>query len=201
MENSPEPDSKNQPLDRPENPFDVKEAIREGQVEPIGSYLRYDVPMILNLLADQLDVPDEDESPHKPGKTNHDPADDQSQSGPNDDWDSNTHDVLQCVEDGKAAPVGWFLRDLADLLGHLGRVFDPEAASEEWKLTFCHRRSGPPRDKRKEMHEARIVTMAVMRAGGKKEAGVHELVEKGVMSRAKAFRRIRKKRESQKKSK
>ena len=62
--------------------------------------------MILNLLADKLDVPNEDELPHKPGKTNHDPAD-QSQSGPNVDWDFNTHDVLQCVEDGKAAPVGF----------------------------------------------------------------------------------------------
>ena len=40
MENSPKPDSKNQPFDPPENPFDVKEAIREGQVAPIGSYLR-----------------------------------------------------------------------------------------------------------------------------------------------------------------
>jgi hypothetical protein len=99
---SPKTNSKNQPIDSPpQDPFDAKEAIREGQVAPIGSYLRHDVPMILNLLADQLDVANGDESPDKPGKTDLDPVDDRSQSDPNDDWDCNTFDVLKCIEDGK----------------------------------------------------------------------------------------------------
>jgi len=191
-------DPQNPPLDSPpHDPFDVKEAIQDGKVAPIGSYLRHDVPMILKLIADRFE-PRGDESPDQSGKTDHDPTDDQSQSGPNDDWDSNTLDVLQCIEDGKAAPVGWYLRDLADLLSDLGPVFDPEAASQDWKLIFKRRRRGPPRDILKEMYEARLVRFAVMRARGKKEAGVHELVEKGVMSRAKAFRRTPKKRESHK---
>jgi hypothetical protein len=189
MEKSPKPDSKNQPLDPPENPFDVKEAIREGQMAPIGSYLRHDVPMILKLIADRFDHRG-DESPYKSCKTDHDPADDQSQSGPNDDWDSNTLDVLQCIEDGKVAPVGWFLRDLADCLGDLGRVFDPEAASEKWKLAFSRRRRGPPIKARRKSFSVKMEIIERTQKFGKQEAAIQDLVDEGRMSRATVFRNL-----------
>ena len=199
MENSPKPNSKNQPLDPPENPFDVKEAIREGRAAPIGSYLRYHVPMILNLLADRFD-PRGDKSTDKPDKTDHDPANDQSQSGPNDDWDSNTLDVLKCIEDGKVAPVGWFLRDLADCLGDLGRVFDPEAASEKWKLAFSHRRRGPPIKARRRSFSVKMEIIKRTQKFGKQEAAIQDLVDEGRMSRATVYRKLQEW-ESQKKPK
>jgi hypothetical protein len=64
MGKSPKADLNIPPLDiPPQDPFEAKEAIRKGQVAPIGSYLRDDVRMILESLADQLDVPHADESP------------------------------------------------------------------------------------------------------------------------------------------
>jgi hypothetical protein len=124
MGKSPKADSKNQPLDPPpQDPFEAKEAIQKGQVAPIGSYLRYDVRMILNLLADQLDVPNGDESHVEPSKIESAPKNHPTKTDSiGHDWDSNTGDVLSCIEDGKPAPVGWFLRDLADFLSKLGRV-------------------------------------------------------------------------------
>jgi hypothetical protein len=106
MGKSPKADSKHQPLDPPpQDPFEAKEAIQKGQVAPIGSYLRYDLPQILNLLADQLDVPNGDESRVEPSKIESAPKDHPTKTDSiGHDWDSNTSDVLSCIEDGKPAP-------------------------------------------------------------------------------------------------
>jgi hypothetical protein len=108
MGKSPKADSKNQPLDPPpQDPFEAKATIQKGQVAPIGSYLRYDVRMILNLLANQLDVPNGDESRVEPSKIESAPKDHPTKTDSIErDWDSNTADVLSCIEDGKPAPVG-----------------------------------------------------------------------------------------------
>ena len=136
----PKEDSNNQPLDiPPQDPFEAKEAIRKGQVAPIGSYLR-DLPEILTLLADQLDFKDGEKSRVKLRKIECAPEDQPSQEDPEEDWDSNTQTVLKYIEKGEATLVAWFLRDLASFLSDLGRVFDPKANSEIWKLTFSRRR-------------------------------------------------------------
>jgi hypothetical protein len=196
MDKSPKADL---PLElSPQDPFEAKEAIRKGQVAPIGSYLRDDVRMILESLADQLDVPHADDSPLDiAGKTDLESADDQC--GSDHDWDSNSSDVLKCIEEGKWASVGCCLRDLADFLSDLGRAFDPKAASEIWKLTFSRRRRGPPVDNLKAGNQRWAVRMTILSAGGKKEAAVQELVERGNMSRATAFRRLAKPKSHKKK--
>ena len=120
------------------------------------------------------------------------------------DWDSNTSDVLRCIEDGKPAPAGWFLRDLADFLSKLGRVFDPEATSEEWKLTFSRRTRGPPKDIWKAATEGSLVKMQVIkrtRKYGKQEAAIQELVDEEKMSRATVFRNLARKKSLTKKPK
>ena len=206
MGKSPKADSKNQPLDPPpQDPFEAKEAIQKGRVAPIGSYLRYDLPQILNLLADQLDVPNGDESRVEPSKIESAPKDHPTKTDSiGHDWDSNTSDVLRCIEDGKPAPVGWFLRDLADFLSKLGRVFDPEATSEEWNLTFSRRTRGPPKDIWKAATEGSLVKMQVIkrtRKYGKQEAAIQELVDEGKMSRATVFRNLARKKSLTKKPK
>ena len=206
MGKSPKADSKNQPLDPPpQDPFEAKEAIQKGRVAPIGSYLRYDLPQILNLLADQLDVPNGDESRVERSKIESAPKDHPTKTDSiGHDWDSNTSDVLRCIEDGKPAPVGWFLRDLADFLSKLGRVFDPEATSEEWNLTFSRRTRGPPKDIWKAATEGSLVKMQVIkrtRKYGKQEAAIQELVDEGKMSRATVFRNLARKKSLTKKPK
>jgi hypothetical protein len=106
--------------------------------------------------------------------------------------------VLKCIEDGKWASVGCCLRDLADFLSDLGRVFDPKATSEIWKLTFSRRRRGPPVDNWKAGNQRSAVRMTIISAGGKKEAAVQEFVERG-MSRATVFRRLAKQKSHKKK--
>ena len=52
---------------------------------------------------------------------------------------------------------------MADFLSMLGPVFDPEATSEEWKLTFSRRTRGPPKDIWKAATEGSVVKMEVIK--------------------------------------
>ena len=93
---------------------------------------------------------------------------------------------------------------MADFLSKLGRVFDPEATSEEWKLTFSRRTRGPPKDIWKAATEGPLVKMEVIRRTrkyGKQEAAIQELVDEGKMSRATVFRNLARKKSLTKKPK
>lgn len=189
---SPKPKSKGRKFDAPENPYEAAEAIRNGQVEPIGSYLRYDVAEILNLLADQIETAEFEDGPNvTDAETATAPAQqDEKTAVDGANWNSNTWLVLDCVREAQLQPVAWFLRDLAGFLQHLGRAFDPNSNLDQ-KLTFSRRRAGKPIDQIKEMRRRSAVHFhyrMLRLKHGKKEADIQEVMEKFDLSRSQVLK-------------
>ncbi len=183
------PMSNGRKFDPPENPGEAIEAIQDGQVEPIASYLQSDVVEILRLLADQIDGAGIG-TPSKIVDMAMEPApeEDTSRAKTFDPlfWDSNTAQVLECIQDAQASPTAWFLRDLAKFLHRLGRALDPKSKSD-FKLTFERRRAGKPLDKLAKLRRASAVYNHVRmgtRKYGKKEAAVQDAMDKFKIGRS-----------------
>ena len=169
-------------------------------------YLRDDVGAVLRLLADRLDPPEgSDGGRPKPSSL----ADQTGQTqtfGDEEDWESNTDVVKQCILAGDKVLVAWFLRDLSDLVRDLGSAIGPHGNIEELELRFVRRRRGKPRDPAmqqmlKESKESGMRTEVISetRRLGKQEAAVHAMMTKTGKSRASIFRVLAKGKQSHKK--
>lgn len=136
-------------FDALDNPYDAKKAIQDGDAESLGSYLRYDIPDILNSLARLLATSEREGSDLKLVAT--EPASSEEQHLVDaTEWEETTSQVLECNQAGHLALTAGFLKELADLLARLGRALDSDASSD-LKLVFVHRHAGKPVDGIKKM--------------------------------------------------
>jgi hypothetical protein len=169
------------------DPFDAKDCLRRGESAPLARYLREDVARVLQDLADRL-VSMQVAMRRRKQKPPLSPASDAApDQGPVLDWECETSMVLEAVRSGDLLAAVSFLRELAPLLAHLGKVLDPKADSE-WRLDFVRRNRGKPslHPIEKMLMEAAI-RAKVRRAGGKKEAAVQDIMTQTGKSRATVF--------------
>jgi hypothetical protein len=177
--------------------FTAKEGMRSGEPQHVACYV-HDVSKILNLLANMLDPPDEQKERWSltfVSQSGVDPREPKIESADEPEWDSDYATAKECIEAGKAAPVGWYLRDAARLLGSLGDDLDPRHSSREWGLRFVRRRRGKPsdRDPKNFFKKDAIPDLVKSRTDewGKVDLAVADVARKIGMSRAAVYRAIK----------
>jgi hypothetical protein len=176
--------------------FDAFEALRNGKERPIGWHFE-DASKILSRVADLLDPPNPTENGtclQFPSSGNVDVQADKevtSSAQESDEWVGSCAQIEEAIAKGRAKPLGWYFRDLGDLLSRLAPVFDAPQGATGWRLQFVRkgrgRRSNPVQEMLADSAFALKLRMKT-RAAGKQEAAIKDLEKHGV-SRATAFRR------------
>jgi hypothetical protein len=170
--------------EHPANPYEARAALQSGVEAPIGSYLR-DVADSLELLADQFDPNDDDGGwevkARKPTGRDNQPPDQ------NNEWASETTIAMDCIRNGEATLVGWYIRDLGKFVRLLAEHFDPTGTTER-QLTFARRKRGKPKDSSKMLRDMDIALGLLQRRGEKKDNAVREVAEAEGVSRSTAYR-------------
>ena len=184
------------------DPFNAKRALQEGDECGVGYFAR-DHADALRLLADLFDPPEGTarklefvslcrQRPKVDKAASRDEAS---------DWEGTLDQVKAAIEAGSLNPIGWYLRDAADVYRRVGDALDPPSGSRARRLKFV--RTGPGRrvDPSKMIADSRIrQTVAfAKRRFGKLEAAVAEAAEKLGISRASVFRALERRPESHKK--
>jgi len=171
----------------------------------LAHYLRGDVPGVLNDIADRLDAcadlhdapqsSDDDRQRH-PALVGDDEQDD---AGPDDhDRDfSETDFVRRMTQAGNMEVPASFLRGLGDLIQSLGDTLDPQGDAL-LKLELTRRRSGKLPDPMSQLMKDSWIEMTVRLFGGKKEAGILQVMDMTGWSRASICRALS--RQNQKKA-
>jgi hypothetical protein len=176
--------------------FDALEALRNGAMRPFRWYLE-DASKILSRVADLLDPPNSTENGtrlHFPSSGNVDVQPDKgvtSSAQGSDEWVGSCAEIEAAIAGRRAKPLGWYFRDLGDLLSRLGSALSPPEHSKDWRLQFVRkgrgRRSDPVQQMLADADFALKLRMKT-RAAGKQEAAIKDFEQNGV-SRATAFRR------------
>jgi flagellin-specific chaperone FliS len=177
--------------------FTAKEGMRNGKPQDVACYVR-DVSKILSRLANMLDPPDgqkEKWSLKFVSQSGADRRKPETEPAEAREWYSDYANASECIEAGKAAPVGWYLRDTAEILDSLGRTLDPQHSSREWGLRFVRRRRGKPsdRDPKNFFKKDAIPDLVKSRTdeGGKVDFAVADVAQARGISRATVYRAIK----------
>jgi hypothetical protein len=168
--------------------FDAKEAVRFGHERPIGWYLR-DAAEILSLLANLLDPMDQNEQRLQFTSGSTSPATPIPDEAV--EWEGSHSQVKEAIRAGSAEPIGWYLRDVVDLLRRVAAALDARKDSRQWQLKFVRKGRGRRSDETQKMlADSRIafqLRMMTHRAG-KQESAIAELKDSRGISRATLFR-------------
>ena len=129
--------------------FAAREAMKDGQSAPIGSYL-YDVAQILTRLADLFDPVEIGPQPKKQLRFSYGrhPEEQRSHADPDAEWESSRTQVEEAIEAKRTKPVGWYLRDASDFLTALSLRFNPPKNSRDWRLEFVRKGRGRRSDEK-----------------------------------------------------
>lgn len=106
------------------------------------------------------------------------------------DWEGDLEQLNAALTSGHAEPIGWYLRDAAEILGRSARALSPDQTSRGWRLKFCRQGRGRRSDRfeRMIMETGIRAAMAFAKARGiKQESVVAELEERFGVSRATIF--------------
>ena len=183
-------------VDEGANVFDALEALRNGTVRPIGWYLE-DASKIVSRVADLLDPPNSTENGtclQFPSSGNVDVQLDEgvtSSAQESDEWVGSCAQIEAAIAGRRAKPLGWYLRDLGDLLSRLAPAFAAPEGATDWRLQFVRKGRGRRSDPVQQMLADSAFALKLRmetRAAGKQEAAIKDFEQNGV-SRATAFRR------------
>ena len=184
------------------DPFNAKRALLEGDECGVGYFAR-DHAEALGLLADLFDPPEGTarQLEFVPHGRRHPKPNEAASRGEDSDWESNLVQVKAAIEAGSLTPIGWYLRDAADVYRQVGDALDPTSGSRGRRLKFVRTGRGRRDDPLKMIADSRIRQTVVFaqRRLGKLEAAVAEAAEKLGISRASVFRALERRPESQKK--
>jgi hypothetical protein len=166
--------------------YDAIQALHNQEPHPIGMFLN-DAAAILSRLADLLNPPAETDCkvrlqfsvPPAPAGTVEDGC----------EWEGSRSQVEEAISTRHAALLGWYLRELADLLSQLATRFAPPEGSRDWQFEFVRKGRGRRVDHSNTMFSDSN-TLMKMRfatlARGKQESAIADL--KPRMSRSTFFR-------------
>ena len=160
------------------DPFDARKALENNDLTAVGCYLRDEVAPLLRFIADNSHQPKQEGTGRPPGYD------------PDQEFEYETEDVRWAVENGQSEFVKGFLRRLAPVVASVGDMLDPNGRSVH-QLKPGRRRRGKPRSHKQEHFEETVhrdLRFARVKAGGKLEAAVAEIMAKYGVSRTTAFR-------------
>jgi len=173
------------------DPFHAKRALQEGDECGVGYFAR-DHAEALSLLADLFDPPEGTARQlefvprgRRRPKPNEAASRDQVS-----DWEGTLDQVKAAIESRSLTPIGWYLRDAADVYRRVGDALDPPSGSRGRRLKFVGTGPGRRADPNKMLRDSAIrmeLRLATRKARGKQEAAIHDLKAKGI-GRARIFR-------------
>ena len=174
--------------------FDAKEAMREGHEQPIAIYLEA-ASAIIKLLAALMD---DDTTPETSWRLRLVPIGEQPPIAPHnpseriyeEDWEGDPDQLRKAIARGNSQAVGWYLRDLGEVLKGLARCLSPTTQAQDWRLMFRQARRGRRRDAATEdLHSLiRLRLWLGKQRGIKQEATITELMHEFRVSRATIMR-------------
>jgi len=173
------------------DPFNAKRALQEGDECGVGYFAR-DHAEALSLLADLFDPPEGTARQlefvprgRRRPKPNEAASRDQVS-----DWEGTLDQVKAAIASRSLTPIGWYLRDAADVYRRVGDALDPPSGSRGRRLKFVGTGPGRRADPNKMLRDSAIrmeLLVATREAGGKQDSAIEDLKGKGI-SRATAFR-------------
>jgi hypothetical protein len=181
----------------PADVSDAKQALRNGEEHPVGWYLE-DAAEILSIISDCLNPPNSTRIVRKLqfGTEPSGVAGAHSMTSEDDlgEWVGSPAQIKAAIASGSPEPLGWYARELGDLLGSLASAFNPPEQSRGWRLKFVRKGRGKRSDPMEQMFRdsgsAAMLRMATRKAG-KQEAAIAELKGRPGTSRANLFKRKR----------
>ena len=183
----------NAPSSGPEeaDPFNTMEALQAGEEQPLAYFVR-DLTQAMDLLANLLDPP-KGEAPQLQF-VSRTPRRSVTKNAANTkieaDWESNLRQLQEAIQLSSAPPVGWYLRDVGQVLGLVATALDPPRGARGWRLEFRRQGRGrrpDPQKFQKDSAIARDLLFATW-AAGKQEAAIAEVQAKRKISRSKIYR-------------
>ena len=172
------------------DPFNAMEALRAGEELPLAYFVR-DLTEAVVILAELFDprtgagrqrqfVP---RPPHArvPKKVSVTAIE---------EWESTLPQVKDAIQLRSSAPIGWYLRDVGNVLGLLEIALDPPAGARGWRLKFVRKGRGRRPDPKRFRRDSAIATEVLFAtlASGKQEAEIAEVQAKHGISRSTFFR-------------
>ena len=106
------------------------------------------------------------------------------------EWESTLPQLKDAIQLRSAAPIGWYLRDVGNVLGLLTVALDPPPGERGWRLEFRRQGRGRRPDPKKFQKNSAIVTELQFAtwATGKQEAAIAEVQAKRGIRRPTIFR-------------
>jgi len=178
------------------DPFNAKRALQEGDECGVGYFAR-DHAEALSLLADLFDPPEGTarQLEFVPRGRRRPKPNDVASRDQDSDWEGTLDQVKAAIECGSLNPIGWYLRDAADVYRRVGDALDPPSGSRGWQLEFGRKGRGRRGDPNKMLSRKTAVRMALVSAKReypKQDSAIKHLQTKGI-SRSKVFRAKKKK--------
>jgi predicted DNA-binding transcriptional regulator AlpA len=175
----------------------ARQAMLTGQELSLAGYL-LDASRGTNLLADLADPPNEGAP-----KLRLDPSSKDSGGCRVDDYedqcDGTAHQLEEGVKRGSSRLVGWYLREVSDVLRLAADTLSTEGQSE-WRLRFGRRRRGRPYRPEETEQQSIALTLKFAKARGQNlKRPIWELGQKLGVSRATIYRRMQRPSRSRKK--
>ena len=127
--------------------FKAKEALRHGDVRPVGQYVG-DLAEVLNRLADLFDPTDTKKGPPwqvqlVPRSRQHVRVRDKTARPREDEeWVGSLVQIRQAIDNGNVEAIGSYFRDAADCLRRLAAALNPPHDSKGWQLGFARTKAG-----------------------------------------------------------
>lgn len=177
---------------------DACRALRAGDVDVLRRYIE-ELESNLRVIAELL-APTEGhaqrlvfDTPGAPEVSTESPDANGAPDAEEREWDDSTRELRVAISLGVPGPIGWYLRDAADLLRLLRRVLDTDRSEKsEWHLRFQRRRRGKPADvatRRKHGLIVQHVRLMELR-GWKREAAVADACWKYEVDRSTVMRAL-----------
>jgi hypothetical protein len=172
--------------------FDARQALRNGQPDPIGWYLE-DAAKILN--KSLLDPPGTADPEHKldfaPSLDMSPVAPEAGEDNPS-EWTGSPAQVAEAIANKRPGPLSLYLNELGTFLGELAAAFNRPPGSREWQVEFKRKGRGRRRiDKTSAdsniLQDLRMTT----RRYGKQEAAISDVTTRCRVSRSTIFRKKR----------
>ena len=172
------------------DPFNAREALREGDTRGVGYFAR-DLGKALELLGRHCDPKAEQDGRPKIS-FGRNPHPKQPAGRKEREWEGTLLELQEAIETRNIEAVACYLREAGDFLSSLGTALDPPPRFRGLMLEFRRKGQGRPSDRWKVITDSAIrqaVTSATQRLG-KREAAVAEIAEKFGISRPTIFRAL-----------